>query len=359
MTRIAPTQAKTHAPTKVIISFYFEEIPLGATCSDALEAQGYEVHRFNAFQPRRKFVGRKTLERLFVLLCRLALIPKSRSKQWLPWDEERVRMQRLLRAVEDIRPDVLLVISTFTYPRQVLEKIRALGVKHVIGWCVEGPTWIRSPLQEAKLYDRYFCIHRHGIPADSGIQWLPAIAYDAGNYHRIEPRPEKRHDIVFVGRPKPRRAEFLKAILDLKPLIFGPGWDVYGEEMAAAVGDTLIAGERLNRLYNETKIVLNISSWENAGQDCPNLRIADIPATGSFLLSDYSDYAAEIFVPGKEMEFFSSTEELRDKTKFYLAHEAARERIARAGHEKAKKLEDFDAKMRRIFDGIPPSVQQR
>lgn len=343
------------------MSFPFEEeggawrIPLGEVCCCALETLGYEVHRFNPVQARREFTGRKMLERLFVLLCRLALIPKSRSKQFLPWNEERLRWQRLLRTVEEVRPEVLFVISTFTYPRQVLEKARALRVKHTMGWCVEGPTWLRSPLFEAELYDRYFCIHRHGIPEDSGIQWLPAIAYDAGNYHRIEPRPEKRYDVAFVGRAKHRRAEFLHGILDLNPLIFGPGWEKYGREMAAAVSDTLIVGERLNRLYNETKIVLNISAWENTGQDCPNLRIADVPATGSFLLSDYSEYAAEIFVPGKEMEFFSSIEELRDKAKFYLTHEEERERIARAGYEKVKKLEGYDAKMQRIFDGIQSS----
>jgi hypothetical protein len=349
------------AKPRLLLSFPFEEeqgawhIPMGDACARALEEMGFEVLRFNPVQKKKTFPGSKTLERLFVLGSRLALVPKQKAKQMLPWNEERMRWQRLLHAAESFRPQVLLVIATFTYPEEILKRLREeFGVRHFIGWCVEGPSWIRSPLEESRLYDSYFCIHRYQIPPDAGIEYLPAIAYDPENYYPITPRPPKRHDVTFVGREKRRRVEVMKHILDFNPSIVGPGWDAL-PAFQPHVKATMIVGEPLNRLYNETKIVLNISAWENQGQDCPNLRIADVPATGSLLLSDYSDYAAELFQPGKEMEFYNSIDELRDKLKYYLAHDEARERIARAGYEKACTLATYRDKVKLILDksGVP------
>jgi spore maturation protein CgeB len=352
--RVARNIASRDRP-RILVSFPFEEeggawhIPLGGSSARAFEDFGFEVHRFNPVELQVEFAGRKTLERLFVLASRLLLLSKQESKRLLPWNAERRRWQRLVQAVDEFQPDVLFVISTFTYPKQTLERLRILGVRRLIGWCVEGPTWIRSPADEAKLYDAYFCIHRHSIPPDSRIGWLPAIAYDPEHYYPMDPRPEKRHEVTFVGRPKPRREEYLRGLLDYALNIFGPGWDRCGDAFHPHIKGAMIIGEPLNRLYNETKVVLNISSWENEGQDCPNLRIADVPATGSFLLSDYSEYAADLFKPGEEMEFFSSAEELRDKVSYYLSHDIARERIARAGFERARQLETVSGKMNRIL----------
>lgn len=347
---------------RVLVSFPFEEeqgawhIPLGDSSARALEEMGFEVLRFNPVEKPRLFFGRKTLERIFVVAGRLAGLSKQQAKRRLPWNEERRRFERIEQAAAKFRPNVVFVISTFTYPADVLQRLRQrFGVKYLLGWCVEGPSWIRSPIEEARLYDAYYCIHRHNIPTDSGIGCVPAIAFDPEHYHPLEPRPSKRHDVTFVGRPKRRRVDMLRHVLDFNPTIIGPGWEECGAEFQPHVQGKMIVGEPLNRLYNETKVVLNVSAWENEGQDCPNLRIADVPATGSFLLSDHSDYAADLFVPGREMEFYSSAEELRDKLTYYLAHDAERERIARAGYEKARTLSTYRDKMKFLFDnsGIP------
>lgn len=341
---------------RLLLSFPFAEsgggwnIPLGESCAQALEEMGFEVCRFNPVEEKIDFPGRKALERLLVLGCRLGGVSKERAKRLLPWDEEHRRFQRLSQVAEQFRPEVVLVVSTFTYPQEVLDRLRRqAGVRHLLGWCVEGPSWMRSPVAEAALYDSYFCIHRHGIGPESGIGYLPAIAYDPGHYRRLQPALPKCRDICFVGRLKDRRRELLGQILDYDLHLFGPGWDQCGEAFRPRMKGAVIVGDALNRLYNESKIVLNVSAWENDGQDCPNLRIADVPATGSFLLSDYSDYAAELFKPGVEMEFYSSVAELRDKLDFYLANDAAREKIAQAGYARALRLETYPDKMRTLL----------
>ncbi|QWT46761.1 CgeB family protein [Azospira inquinata] len=343
------------ASPKVLVSFPFHErqqewhIPLGDGCAEALADMGFAVCRFNPIQEEIRFVGKKPLEKLVLSLGKMIGFDKRQIQESLPWGDDQVRFKALLRAVEDFRPDWLLVISTFTYPAWLLEKIRACGAKKIIGWCVEGPTWIRSPIEESHLYDHYFCIHRHGIGAEENIGFLPAVSFDKDSYYPITPRPDKCRDVVFVGRAKERRVDYVKNITDFDLHIYGPAWERCDPSVLACLKGKAIGGDALNLLYNQAKIVLNVTAWANEGQDCPNLRVVDVPATGSFLLSDYSDFAAELFVPGKEIEFFSSVEELRDKLKFYLANDGLREKIARAGYEKAISLETYRDKILTIL----------
>jgi spore maturation protein CgeB len=348
--------------SRILVSFPFSEkggwfIPLGEGCASALDELGFDVVRFNpVVEIPPVFPGRKLLERMVVFFGRLAFQAKSRTKQRLPWTEEAIRFRSLIDLARRTEPETLLVISTYTYPEYVLQRLkRECGVKRVLGWCVEGPIWMRSPIEESKLYDHYFCTYPIKTKGASRVTHLSALVFDPELFRPLNPRPAKDVDIVFVGRPKTRRARILEAISDFRPMVFGPGWVRECPALAPCVGGEQVSGDDLNRLYNRSKIVLNISAWENEIADCPNLRIVDVPASGSFLLSDYSAAAAELFEPGREVEFYRDAEELRDKLAYYLAHDAARERIARAGYEKARTLGSYRDKMAFILEvgGIP------
>jgi hypothetical protein len=73
---------------------------------------------------------------------------------------------------------------------------------------------------------------------------------------------------------------------------------------------------------------------------CPDqhtTRTFEIPACGSMLLADRTQEHSELFEEGREAEFFSSTEELVDKAKFYCGNESARLQVAVAGFERCVK----------------------
>lgn len=345
----------------ILISFPFVEgggwnIPLGAACVDALRGLGFRVETFNPIAESRQGPGWKLLERLAVGAGRLTGHSRNEVRARLPWLEDAQRCARLLAAAREVRPDYLLVISTFTYPRFLLDALRReWGVRKAIGWCVEGPTWIGKPNAEADLYDHYFCIHRKGI-TNPKIRLLTALGFDPANYRRLDGEP-KTHDLVFVGREKKRRVQWLSPLQGDGLQIWGPGWGrTTLADHHAAEG---IFGAELNQLYNQAKIVLNVSAWENGndgdGASALNLRIFDVPATGSLLLTDYAPGIEEYLEPDKEVVIAHSPEEMHDKARYYLEHDAERERIARAGWEKVQQLETYPQKMQRLLAacGIP------
>ena len=66
------------------------------------------------------------------------------------------------------------------------------------------------------------------------------------------------------------------------------------------------------------------------------LRIFDIMGCRGFVLTNYQEEIADLFVPGEEIEFYSDREELIEKCRYYLAHDDIREKIAENGYRKVR-----------------------
>jgi spore maturation protein CgeB len=170
------------------------------------------------------------------------------------------------------------------------------------------------------------------------------------NLYVNAPRPYQ-HELVLVGGPNARRESLVGRLLDLPVEIYGK-WGKQARKSRAlwrrwkargAWGDMLV------RLYNTSKIVLNITNWDPARHVALNQRVFDVPATGAFLLTDYSPELEEHYRIGEEIACFGSAEELREKASWYLAHDAEREAIARKGYERALTLPTITDRMREVI----------
>lgn len=149
---------------------------------------------------------------------------------------------------------------------------------------------------------------------------------------------EKRRfgcDVVFAGHLEPPRVEGLAALVRTGARV--NGW--YGRRWRCAWPKDLAfpyrgraEGEEYAKALCGAKIALNfLSRW---ARDTQNSRAFEIPATGTFMLSEQSGDLMASFTEGKEAEFFSSTEEMLDKVRFYLGHERSRKQIAARGRER-------------------------
>jgi len=71
-----------------------------------------------------------------------------------------------------------------------------------------------------------------------------------------------------------------------------------------------------------------------ARDETMNMRIFEATGVGTFLLTEHYGNLGEYFEVGREIETFRDAEEMIDKIRFYLRHDALRERIARNGQER-------------------------
>lgn len=71
------------------------------------------------------------------------------------------------------------------------------------------------------------------------------------------------------------------------------------------------------------------------------LRIFDILGCGGFCMTNYQAELPEYFEIGKDLEAYSSIDELIDKCAFYLEHDDIRTDIAHSGYEKVKQYHTY------------------
>ncbi len=80
------------------------------------------------------------------------------------------------------------------------------------------------------------------------------------------------------------------------------------------------------------------------------MRIWDILGCGGFLLTNFQHEIPQYFEIGTDLDTFGSTEELLEKTGYYLTHEEERAAIAQNGYEKVKKFHTVEMRIRKILD---------
>ncbi|MCE2896030.1 MAG: glycosyltransferase [Flammeovirgaceae bacterium] len=86
------------------------------------------------------------------------------------------------------------------------------------------------------------------------------------------------------------------------------------------------------KVLNATKI--NLCFLKKGNRDLQTTRSIEIPASGAFMLAEWTPEHVDLFQPDKEAVFFNSNEQLLTKAQYFLSHEAERAEIAKAGRKR-------------------------
>jgi len=349
---------------KILLSTTVEKtLPLG----QALRDIGYDVYIFDA--TIRSPIDRYIFRPLNKTLWNLRLMDKKKSVgARSPYCNKNHRTNAVLAAAEIFKPDCIIFEIGFKPSHEGLQILRP-RVDKIAGWWTMTSSWINIEEREGSLYDAFFFFTEDFVPVAKTIGfnafYLPHAVNDYV-FKKTNLTPGERErlscDLVFVGAWQRPREKVISAIssLGIDMRLYGPKWlkhSLTNPDMFRSVKKRWLPEEEVVKQYTASKVVLNINSWFTKKAHGINQRIFDVPACGAFLLTDYVEEIDSFFKAGEEIETYSSIDELIDKIRFYLTHDALREKIAQKGYERARKLptwRDRAGEMAKCIELPPP-----
>jgi spore maturation protein CgeB len=164
--------------------------------------------------------------------------------------------------------------------------------------------------------------------------------YDQNIHRKMELKEDEKslfeNDVVFIGRWEPNRESTLGRIrnLGVKLAFWGPHFQKARDQelVQQAWKGALIAGENYGKALSGAKIALCFLSKQYPDQSTQ--RSFEIPACGPLMLAERTPEHLNLFEEDKEAAYFTGEEELLEKIRYYIDHEAERRSVAQAGHER-------------------------
>jgi len=114
----------------------------------------------------------------------------------------------------------------------------------------------------------------------------------------------------------------------------------------------------LPEVYANYEVVLNFSNvWADGrpgSRLIPHVRLRDFeaPMCRTCYLTAHTDEIADLYKVGREVDTYCSASELIDKTRYYLSHPEAAERLRTAGYERARCDHTWTRRFQELFQSI-------
>ena len=348
-------------PARVLIA-YSSKPPIIEYLKRAFAAQGIDARGF--LSDDNTWFDRYVIHHLNKQAHNLLILPKGKDA----FANHRLahlnyRSAALLEAAREYRPDLVLVIRGIKFRENVLREIRSKA--RLFGWWIEREERMEEAFSEIDLFDRYFfmnssCVDegiRRGLGAKIG---LLHHAVDTAVFHPMD--IAKKYDWCFVGNWSEKRQKFIAEALRACPngAVYGRKWkakNLFNLPVLRAHRGTYIEGAPLTRLYNESRVVLNITNWgfgEGEKRSGVNMRVLEVPACGACLLTDGSRDLKTLVTPSRHVVVYDGLDDFSSKLKGLVADEALRSSIARSGYGHVVENFTYGHAVRAIMERFGP-----
>ncbi len=138
---------------------------------------------------------------------------------------------------------------------------------------------------------------------------------------------------------------------EFSPTIVGdPFWHsaLRGKNVKYKHFDALSYYDQLPYFYPQSKINFNSTSMQM--KNAINQRIFDVPATNSFVLTDWRSQMDGLLESGKEIISYKEKEEIPDLIHFYLKNDTAREKIVEAGRKRVLAEHTWECRLVKMIE---------
>jgi spore maturation protein CgeB len=111
----------------------------------------------------------------------------------------------------------------------------------------------------------------------------------------------------------------------------------------------IIARKSIQRVIPDFHWIDNFRAYLHSAIPHTHARPFELSGCGAFVISGWSEEIEKYYIPDKEIVLYRNPKELAEKITYYLAHDAEREAIARAGFLRTIKEHTYEARFRKLF----------
>lgn len=256
--------------------------------------------------------------------------------------------ESLLEAAKRFKPDVVLVLMGDETQLTDIDELREMKMKTAVIF-TDDPYYTDITVNIAVHFDYVFTNEINAVPlymmhGCHNVFYLP-MAADTKLYGPVHTHEKYQSDLCIIATAWNNRLGFVDEIADYLAgkncIIVGPRWGMLKNYhmLKNKIPFESLTPEETNLYLNGTKIVVNLHrshndatlanhNSHNWNAYSPNPRFFEIGAAGAFQLTDYRKDLSRFYLPGKEMETFSSPQEFISKADQYLKDVRARNEIA-------------------------------
>jgi len=312
--------------------------------------------------------------------------PDSNASQRTPRAEFSESLLEEVQRVHQRRP-IDLFFSYF-YSSHVepdaIREISRMGIP-TLNWYCNASYQFHLIEELAPAYDFCMVPEKFRLEDYRRVGANPIYCQEAANPNVYKPYDvPQQYDVTFVGQKYGTRPEYLwqlyKDGIDVRA--WGTRWCERVKRPrtrnAVRLAKSLLSGrpyrpvvafpinrcgpplsdEQLIKMYSRSRVSLGFTAVAEVPADgspaIKQVRLRDFEATmsGAFYMVEHFQELAEFFEPDKEIVFFHDAGDLIEKAKFYLRHDAERNRIRQAGLRRALAEHTWHQRFEMVFDGM-------
>jgi len=283
--------------------------------------------------------------------------------------------QKLLDECRTLKPDVFLTVKGVGMTGDLLSKIRETGARTVMyypDFHFDHPGIEQESFGEYDLFVTTKTFQLDHLDALLGRDRVAYVPHGySGNVHRPVfsrvDEPDYRVDVLHAGNHSTHKQKWIEAAVSALP---ESAFRLVGNRWRESAGDSPLArcdmpGARIGVAYAEAiqtariNIAVHFGPAPSGWEDLVSTRTFEIPACKGFMLHIDNDEVRGFFEPGKEIDVFSTPEELADKIRFYLARPDLRARMIERAHARAVPAYSYAARAKQIAGLISERLETR